>query len=75
MKREDIDKVLAELNELKCKTLKDVEEARVRFLGKKGEITALFDEFRTVDKDLKREFGRTLNELKQKAQETIDQRA
>ena len=73
MKREDIDKVLAELNELKCKTLKDVEEARVRFLGKKGEITALFDEFRTVDKDLKREFGRTLNELKQKAQETIDQ--
>ncbi len=73
MKREDIDKVLAELNELKCKTLKDVEEARVRFLGKKGEITALFDEFRTVDKDLKKEFGRTLNELKQKAQETIDQ--
>ena len=73
MKREDIDKVLAELSELKCKTLKDVEEARVRFLGKKGEITALFDEFRTVDKDLKREFGRTLNELKQKAQETIDQ--
>ena len=50
-----------------------MEEARVRFLGKKGEITALFDEFRTVDKDLKREFGRTLNELKQKAQETIDQ--
>ena len=73
MKREDIDKVLAELNELKCKTLKDVEEARVRFLGKKGEVTALFDEFRTVDKDLKKEFGRTLNELKQKAQETIDQ--
>ena len=46
--------------------------ARVRFLGKKGEITALFDEFRTVDKDMKREFGRTLNELKNLAQETID---
>ena len=71
MKREDIDKVLAELKELQCKTQKEVEEARVRFLGKKGEITALFEEFRTVDKELKREFGRTLNELKNAAEERI----
>ncbi|MBR3653574.1 MAG: phenylalanine--tRNA ligase subunit alpha [Bacteroidales bacterium] len=72
MKREDIDRVLAELKALQCKTQKEVEEARVRFLGRKGEITALFDEFRTVDKEMKREFGRTLNELKNAAQETID---
>ena len=72
MKREDIDRVLAELKTLQCKTQKEVEEARVRFLGKKGEITALFDEFRTVDKEMKREFGRTLNELKNAAQETIE---
>jgi phenylalanyl-tRNA synthetase alpha chain len=71
MKREDIDKVLAELKVLQCRTQKEVEEARVRFLGKKGEITALFEEFRTVDKDLKREFGRTLNELKNIAEDTI----
>ena len=44
---------MAELNELKCQTDKEVEEARVRFLGKKGEITALFDEFRTVAPELK----------------------
>ena len=72
MKREDIDKVLAELKALQCKTQKEVEEARVRFLGRKGEITALFDEFRTVDKEMKREFGRTLNELKNAALETIE---
>ena len=72
MKREDIDKVLAELKSLQCKTQKEVEEARVRFLGKKGEITALFDEFRSVDKEMKREFGRTLNELKNAAMETIE---
>ena len=72
MKREDIDKVLAELKSLQCKTQKEVEEARVRFLGKKGEITALFDEFRSVDKEMKREFGRTLNELKNAALETIE---
>ena len=72
MKREDIDRVLAELKELQCKTQKEVEEARVRFLGRKGEITALFEEFRTVDKEMKREFGRTLNELKNTAMETIE---
>ncbi|MCR5840469.1 MAG: phenylalanine--tRNA ligase subunit alpha [Bacteroidales bacterium] len=72
MKREDIDKVLSELNGLRCKTQKEVEEARVRFLGKKGEITALFEEFRNVDKEMKREFGRTLNELKNAALETIE---
>ena len=73
MKREDIDKILSELEELRCKTQKEVEDARVRFLGKKGEITALFEEFRTVAPELKREFGKTLNELKQAAQAKIEE--
>lgn len=73
MIREDIDRILSEIESLKCKTQKDVEEARVRFLGKKGEITALFDEFRTVDKSIKAEFGRPLNELKQKAIARIEE--
>lgn len=71
--KEEIDLVLAELNQLKCKTQKDIEEARVRFLGKKGEITKLFDEFRNIDKDGKKEFGKTLNELKQKAIATLEE--
>ena len=73
MKREDIEKILQELSELKCKTQKEVEDARVRFLGKKGEVTALFDEFRSVDKEKKKEFGRTLNELKQAAMAKIEE--
>ena len=73
MIREDIEKVLAELRELKCRSQKEVEEARVRFLGKKGEVTALFDEFRSMDKDIKKEFGRALNELKQAAQAKIEE--
>ena len=58
--KESIERIMAELAELKCATEKEVEEARVRFLGKKGEITALFDEFRTVAPELKREFGQLL---------------
>ena len=73
MNREDIDKVLSELSELKCRTQKEVEDARVRFLGKKGAVTALFDEFRVVDKEKKKEFGRTLNALKQAAVAKIEQ--
>jgi len=73
MQKSDIDNLLAEVSGLACKTQKEVEEARVRLLGKKGTITALFDEFRTVDKDQKREFGRPLNELKQAAQNKIDE--
>ena len=73
MIREDIEKVLAELRERKCRSQKEVEEARVRFLGKKGEVTALFDEFRSMDKDIKKEFGRALNELKQAAQAKIEE--
>ena len=73
MKKEDIEKILEDLNALKCKTAKDVEEARVRYLGKRGEITALFEEFRSVDGAVKRELGRPLNELKQKAIAKIEE--
>ena len=73
MNREEIDRILAELGELKCKTQKEVEDARVRFLGKKGEITRMFEEFRTVAPELKKEFGRTLNELKQTAMAKIEE--
>ena len=61
------------MNELKCKTQKEVEEARIRFLGKKGEVTRLFDEFRELDKEFKKEFGKALNELKQSATAKIEQ--
>ncbi len=65
--------MLADLSELKCQTRKDVEDARIRFLGKKGEVTKLFDEFRTMDKEMKKEFGKTLNDLKQTVQNRIEE--
>lgn len=72
MKKEDIARILSELEALECKTGKEVEQARIHFLGKKGVITALFDEFRGLEKEQKKEFGSPLNELKKKAQEKID---
>ena len=71
--KENIERILAELAELKCQTEKEVEEARVRLLGKKGEITKLFEDFRTVSPELKREFGQKLNVLKKQATEKLEE--
>ena len=71
--KERIEKITEELKALQCKTEKEVEEARVRLLGKKGEITQLFDEFRTIAPELKREFGQKLNILKKDAAAKIEE--
>lgn len=70
--KEKIDALLAEIESLKCKSEKEIEDARVHFLGKKGEITKLFDEFRNVAPELKKEFGKSLNALKTAAQTKIE---
>lgn len=71
--KEEIEQILAEIKELKCKTEKDIEDARVRLLGKRGEITKLFEEFRTVAPELKKEFGQKLNVLKKEATAKIEE--
>ena len=70
--KEAIDQLFGQIAALKASNAKEVEEARVRLLGKKGEITRLFEEFRTCSPELKREFGRRLNELKQAATAKIE---
>ena len=62
--KEAIERITKELEELKAASQKEVEEARIRFLGKKGEITALMEEFRGIAPELKREYGQKLNDLK-----------
>ena len=71
--KEKIEALMAEVAGLSCKSEQEVEEARVRLLGKKGSITALFDEFRTVAPELKREFGQKLNVLKNAAAAKIEE--
>ena len=71
--KEKIEALMAEINELKCKKEQEIEEARVRLLGKKGEITRLFEEFRTVAPELKKEFGQKLNILKNAAAAKIEE--
>ena len=71
--KEAIEQVLQELESLKATSQKEVEEARIRFLGKKGCVTARMEEFRGVAPEMKREYGQKLNELKKKVTARIEQ--
>ncbi|MBO7323156.1 MAG: phenylalanine--tRNA ligase subunit alpha [Bacteroidales bacterium] len=68
-----IDKLLKDIQEVQVKTAQEVEQLRVGLLGKKGEITKLFEEFRNVPAESKKEFGRRLNELKNAATAKIEE--
>lgn len=68
-----IDDLLKEVSQLSAKNAEDVEQLRIKYLSKKGEISELMDEFRTVAKDKKKEFGIKINELKKTATERINQ--
>ena len=68
---EKIEAIKAQINELKAQNEEELEALRIKYLSKKGEITALFNDFRTVAPEQKREFGQRLNELKNLASERI----
>lgn len=55
-------------------SLASLDELRVRYLGKKGEIQALMKQMKDLSPEQKREFGQGVNALKQAAQQTFDQR-
>lgn len=61
--------LLEEVDSVKVASSAELESFRLKYLSKKGLITSLFDDFRGIPADLKREVGQKLNELKQRAQE------
>ncbi|MDR1719219.1 MAG: phenylalanine--tRNA ligase subunit alpha [Dysgonamonadaceae bacterium] len=68
-----INQLLAELDLLKVNTGEELESLRVKYLSKKGEISQLMNDFRSVAAEEKKEIGKKLNELKEKAQNKINE--
>lgn len=68
-----IDELLKEVSTLSAKNADDVEQLRLKYLSKKGEINGLMAEFRDVAKDQKKTIGIKLNELKKAATDKINQ--
>jgi phenylalanyl-tRNA synthetase alpha chain len=67
-----IDSLLKEVQTLSAKNADEVEQLRLKYLSKKGEITALMQDFRNVAADEKKTVGMKINELKQIAQDRIN---
>ena len=69
---EKIEGLLKEVSALTAKNAEEVEQLRIKYLSKKGEINALMADFRTVAADQKKAIGVKINELKQVAQNKIN---
>lgn len=73
MLAEKIDQLKAEVQNFQPRTLEELEEFRIHYLGRKGAITELMQEFKALPKDEKKNFGKAVNELKAQAQALVDE--
>lgn len=67
-----IEQISAAVDSFKADSLEELEALRIKYLSKKGEISELFNQFRDVPADQKREIGQPLNQLRDKAQQKIN---
>ena len=71
--KDKIADLLRQVEEMKAANAEEVEALRIKFLSKKGAITELFNEFREVPKEEKKELGQALNQLRQAAEVRINE--
>ncbi len=69
---EKIQNIQKIVNEFTPKNLEELEEFRLKYLSKKGEISALFNDFRFLSPEEKKVIGVEINKLKQTANEKIN---
>ena len=68
-----INALLQEVEQMKAANAEELEALRIKYLSKKGEISALMNDFRNVAADQKREVGKCLNQLKETTQNRINE--
>ncbi|OQX76642.1 MAG: phenylalanine--tRNA ligase subunit alpha [Bacteroidetes bacterium 4484_276] len=69
--KEKIREILNSIENFKTGSVEELDNFRIKYLSKKGIIPALFGEFKNVAPDERKEMGKVLNELKNKAQEKL----
>tara|TARA_Y200000002_G_scaffold100262_2_gene81266 strand:- start:1350 stop:2366 length:1017 start_codon:yes stop_codon:yes gene_type:complete len=67
-----IKKDIQEIQDFKSDSIAEIEEFRIKFLGKKGLLNSYFIEFKSLDSSEKKNAGRLLNELKTLAQDKVE---
>lgn len=69
--KENIEALIREVEAFDAKSLDELEQFRIKILSKKGSLSLLFDDFKNVPNDQKREIGQLLNVAKTKANEKL----
>ena len=67
-----IKKNLKDIQNFQSDSITEIEEFRVKYLGKKGLLNSYFIEFKSLDNDEKKKLGSLLNNLKNSAQQKVD---
>ena len=67
-----IKKYLEEVESFTSQKTEDVEQFRIKYLGKKGILNDLFQKFKEVPNEDKKEFGQLINNLKQSVAQKIN---
>jgi len=60
-----IDELLNEIQKFHSQKKEEIEQFRIKFNGKKGILNDLFEQFKSVSNDQKKEYGQKINLLKQ----------
>jgi phenylalanyl-tRNA synthetase alpha chain len=68
-----IQQITSEIETLTASSLDEIEQLRIKYLSKKGLISGLMAEFRSVPADQKKEVGQALNQLKEVATNRINE--
>ena len=69
---EKIREIQEEISKAVASGIDEVEELRVKYISKKGKISQLFEEFKFVPAEQKKELCKAINDLKEFAQEKIN---
>ncbi|WP_324719697.1 phenylalanine--tRNA ligase subunit alpha [Salinimicrobium sp. HB62] len=70
---ETIKEHISEIEAFQAKTKEEVENFRIKYLGKKGILNQYFAEFKAVPNEEKKAFGQAVNELKNAANNKVQQ--
>ena len=68
-----IQQLMVELQALSARSEQEVEDLRIKYISKKGLVSQLFDEFKSVPNEEKRQVGQQLNALKTLATDKINE--
>jgi phenylalanyl-tRNA synthetase alpha chain len=73
MLQQKIDGFIQEVKAFAADDAPSVEQFRIRFMGRKGVLNDLFEEFKLIANDQKKSMGAELNKLKTAVQEKLDE--